>query len=296
MQCKSPFSCRGRCTRERELGGTEEKLQCFCDNSCDMLQDCCADFDQFCSLTEISAQDTKTTDDNGLWECFYSKPSSDIGVWMISSCPRNWTQADIKEHCSKRLLPSYVNLTDNAPVIDRKGKTYKNHYCVQCHGLNLNEFIFYHFQFGCDVPVTKQYKKTGISKFLSSFCDRPFWRPPKGSKRRYCLLPALNASCSNSSVSATVQQKCLNGPLRVVHASSVVFRRRFFNPYCALCSNVKVIECGPLQVGGIGQLAKSFSFVIAQASHHRTSRQSLKTPAASVFGCVPRPPICIGLS
>ena len=40
MLCESYwFSCRGRCTQERELGGTEERLQCFCDHSCEMFQD-----------------------------------------------------------------------------------------------------------------------------------------------------------------------------------------------------------------------------------------------------------------
>ena len=68
-----------------------------------MFQDCCADFDHVCSLFEISAQDTKTNDDIGLWECVYSNLLRDIGVCMISSCPSNWTQAVNKEHCSKRL-------------------------------------------------------------------------------------------------------------------------------------------------------------------------------------------------
>ena len=50
LQCKDTWlSCRGRCTQDRELGGTEERLQCFCDLSCELFQDCCADFDQYCS-------------------------------------------------------------------------------------------------------------------------------------------------------------------------------------------------------------------------------------------------------
>ena len=33
LHCQSYwFSCRGRCTQERKLGGTEQRLQCFCDS------------------------------------------------------------------------------------------------------------------------------------------------------------------------------------------------------------------------------------------------------------------------
>ena len=126
MDCKSYwFSCSGRCTQERELGGTEERLQCFCDSSCEFFKDCCADFDQYCSSSGISLQGTVNPDDSGLWECVssYNSFNKVAGVWMISSCPRKWNQIDIQERCNKELLPSFDNFKDNVPVIDRTGKT-----------------------------------------------------------------------------------------------------------------------------------------------------------------------------
>ncbi|KAJ7371538.1 hypothetical protein OS493_024878 [Desmophyllum pertusum] len=267
MQCESYwFSCRGRCTHERELGGTEERRQCFCDNSCEFFQDCCADFDQFCFSFGTSPQDTKNPDHNGLWECVSTSSSFNKarGVWMISVCPRNWNQTDIKERCHKNTVLSYDNLKEALPVIDRNGNTYKNHHCAQCHGLNLNDLIFYNFKFGCDIPVPNESKRNEILKFLSTFCERPSWQPPTGQKRRYCHSISSNLYCDDSSLPAKVQQKCFNGSLRLVYEKEAFNPRIFFNPFCALCSFVKNIGCGPgpFRPIGLPPLMKPFSLVM----------------------------------
>ena len=267
LHCKSYwFSCRGRCTQERELGGTEQRLQCFCDSSCEFFRDCCADFDQYCSSSGISVRGATNLDDGGLWECVssYNSFTKVAGVWMISSCPRNWTQIDIKESCSKDLPPSYDNFKDNLPVIDRTGKTYKNRYCAQCHGFNATELKFYNFQIGCDIPVPKEYKRKEILSFLSTFCDRPYWRPPEGAARRYCHRVEPNHYCSDIFLPPKVQQKCVNGTLRLVHQAAGFERKTFFNPYCALCSFVKNFTCGPgpYPFSGDRALAKPFSLVL----------------------------------
>ncbi|KAJ7371541.1 hypothetical protein OS493_024881 [Desmophyllum pertusum] len=269
MHCESYwFSCRGRCTQERELGGTEERLQCFCDNSCEIFRDCCADFDQYCSLSGISAQQTKNPD-NGLWQCTKNKFLDDvIGVWMISVCPRNWSHDEIKERCSKYASLSYDNHKDTLPVIDRKGITYKNHYCAQCHGVDLKDLVFYSLQFTCDVPAPKANNRQDRLKFLFTFCNLFFWQPPKGATRRYCHYIKQNDYCFDNSLPTEVQQKCINGSLRVVYLKSIIkgFKgANFFNPYCALCSKVKSVVCGPGPFKlprRITPLAKPFSLVM----------------------------------
>ena len=282
LYCQSYWlSCRGRCTQERKLGGTEQRLQCFCDRSCEFFRDCCADFDQFCSSSGISPQGTANPDGSGLWECVssYNSFTKVAGVWMISSCPRNVTQVDIKENCSKDLLPSFDNFKDNVPVIDRTGKTYKNRYCAQCHGFNLTELKFYNFQLDCDVPVPKEYKRKEILSFLSTFCDRPFWKPPEGATRRYCHSLEPNNYCSDISLPSKVQQKCLNGSLRLVYQTAGFELKTFFNPYCALCSFVKNFTCGPgpYPSSTDGNLAKPFSLVLNldfSKEEHRGSETS----------------------
>lgn len=267
LHCQSSwFSCRGRCTQERKLGGTEERLQCFCDSSCEFFRDCCADFDQYCSSSGMSKQGTANPDDIGLWECVssYNSFAKVAGVWMISSCPRNWALVDIKAKCSKDLLPSFDNFKDNVPVIDRTGKTYKNRYCAQCHGFNVTELKFYNFQLDCDVPVPKKYKRKEILSFLFNFCHRPFWRPPKGATRRYCHRVVPNHYCRDTSLPSNVQKKCLSGSLRLVYQTAGLERQTFFNPYCALCSYVKNFTCGPgpYPSSTDGSLAKPFSLVL----------------------------------
>lgn len=265
MHCDSFwFSCRGRCTQERELGGTEERLQCFCDNSCEFFRDCCADFDQHCSSSGLSTQETKLPD-NGFWECVENDHLADvIGVWAISFCPRNWTRADIEKLCRESAILSYETHKDTLPVIDLKGFTYKNHYCAQCHDLDLKDLTYYNLKFSCDVPAPKGDKGSETLKFLFTFCHLFYWQPPAGASRRYCHRVSSNDNCSDDSLPEKVQQKCVNGSLRVVYEKNTATPKNFFNPYCALCSGVQDIECGP----GISKdiryppLAKPFSLVM----------------------------------
>ncbi|XP_078361264.1 uncharacterized protein LOC144645559 [Oculina patagonica] len=240
------FSCRGRCTRERELGGTEERLQCFCDSSCEMFQDCCADFDQFCSSSGTASKESKNPDYEQ-WKCVESESLTEaLGVWMIASCPSNWTEEDIDYRCiSNPVTLSHNNHKDNLPVIDRKGNTYKNHYCAQCHGLNLNGLLFYNLQFNCDVTAPKDYQSDQILKFLFTFCDKVSWQSPEDAARRYCHRLVPKDECSDCFPPTKVQQKCLAGPLRVVYVNDITMQQNFFNPYCALAINATNFVCGP---------------------------------------------------
>lgn len=270
MHCESYwFSCRGRCTQERDLGGTEERLQCFCDSSCEFFKDCCADFDQYCSSYGISTRDAKNLDDSGQWECVTSSISfaKVDGVWMISSCPKNWTQADIEERCGKSAFLSYENIAaDNIPVIDREGNTYKNLYCAQCHGVNSTDLAFYNFKCDCDVPLPKEHKRKEILKLLSTFCDNPLWRPPIGARRRYCHYISPNYNCFDTSIPLKVRQKCLEGSVRLVYEKHGhgYQKRTFSNPYCALCSEVQNLTCGPGPYPSVidPYLAKPFSLLM----------------------------------
>ena len=272
MHCDSYWlSCRGRCTRERELGGTEERLQCFCDSSCGMFQDCCADFDQFCS-SSTSPQKTTKPDlhfTSELWRCVEIHWLAEArGMWMISACPRNWTEESIEERCLNSAITSYDNYKDSLPVIDRKGNTYKNHYCAQCHGSNLLYLTFYNLKFNCDVPAPKGIQSNQLLKFLFTFCENVFWQPPEGVARRYCHRLWPRNDFLESSLPETLHQKCLNGSSRLVYASETLLHQdsaNFFNPYCAFLSDAKQIRCGPgssKPLDDAGTLPKPFSLVM----------------------------------
>ena len=260
MQCEGYwFSCRGRCTKKRELGGTEERLQCFCDANCELFQDCCADFDLYCSSSEIPAQERPN---EWPWKCVEDHYLSKfLGVWMISSCPRNWILADTRERCGKFTGLSYYSRKDSLPVIDQKGNTYKNHYCAHCHGIALSELTFYNVQFKCDLPVPKNYERNEILKFLFAYCSKYFWKPPEGAVRRYChkILPTY--ICLNWPPTK-VKQKCHDVPARLVYAED---SQNYLNPYCAFCSLKQNVTCGPgKSKSGIWdpQPAKPFSLVM----------------------------------
>ena len=166
-----------------------------------------------------------------------------LGVWMIASCPSNWTEEDIDDRCTSNPMGlSYDSLKDNLPVIDRKGNTYKNHYCAQCRGLNLRDLLFYNLQFNCDVPAPKDYQRNQILKFLFTFCDKVYWQPPEGAARRYCHSLSPRDECSDCPPSK-VQQKCLTAPFRIAYDTTM--RQNFANPYSALISNGRNVKCGP---------------------------------------------------
>ena len=165
---------------------------------------------------------------------------------MISFCPANWTEADTKEKCETFRKLSYDNRKDSLSVIDQKGNTYKNHYCARCHGIMLKELTFYNIQFKCDLPVPKQYKGNEVLKFLFAICAEYFWQPPEGVTRRYCHRIESKKSCLFTLPPTKVQEKCLNGPLRLVYPEvSSQFSQNYFNPYCALCISKPNVTCGP---------------------------------------------------
>ena len=76
-----------------------------------------------------------------------------------------------------------------------------------------------------------------------------------------------------------MQQKCVNGSLRLVYQNAGFVQKTFFNPYCALCSFIKNFTCGPGPdpFNGEGALAKPFSLVLdldSSEDDHRGSENS----------------------
>ena len=150
IQCQSfLFSRRGRCIDKRDLGVFTEVVQCFCEPTCELFQDCCADLDRFCTASGKSNQDSTYPDE--LWRCIEGGHMRGTkGIWMVSSCPTNWTGYDIKERCMKHSYLSYNKHKTQIPVIDKQGNTYKNHFCAQCNGLVSSDLISYNLEFECD--------------------------------------------------------------------------------------------------------------------------------------------------
>ena len=264
MHCEDYWlSCRGRCTLTRNLGITVERLQCFCDVSCEMFQDCCADFDQYCSLSGISTEPAVSEKEQ--WECIRGYALNQAyGVWMISSCPTIWTDAVTKERCGKTgVIFSEINYKDRLPVVDQNGTTYNNYHCAQCHGRTLSELTFYNLEFGCNIPIPNAHSKNEILNFLFYSCGPPDWFPPENIARRYCHSISSRKFCSDDSVPTKVKQKCLNGSLRIVYKGGAD-PKNFFNPYCGLCSFANNVSCGPgpFKAGSDVSLARPFSLVM----------------------------------
>ena len=128
--------------------------------------------------------------------------------------------------------------------MDHAGNTYKNRYCAQCHGLNLDDLNFYNLLFNCHVPAPSGYQSNDILQFLFAVCDKAYWKTPEGTARRYCYRPT--DGCTECGFPPTkMQQKCLTGSIRLVYVNDTGIQQNFINPYCALINNAKNIGCGP---------------------------------------------------
>ena len=181
------------------------------------------------------------------------------GVWMISSCPTNWTQNDVKDRCSRYLDISYDNHRDVLPVVDRRNNTYKNHFCAQCHGLKLDEITFYDLNFSCLVAIPEDYNATQVLRFLFAYCSKLLWQPPTGFPRRYCYSFPTERHCSQV-FPPEVAAKCFQGPVRVVY--DLRSQRNFLNSFCAQCNGATRLQCGPGDALDDGDITPAMPFSI----------------------------------
>lgn len=245
MTCHSDSSCTGKCSTERNPGPTNEDIYCFCDEHCMVFQDCCADYKQAC--LPIRHQNLSGSLDAELWQCNNNAGSVEgaKGVWMISACPGNWTRDEIAINCTENVQHLSGDCQNFAPVTDKRGNTYKNHFCALCHGVQANTSQSYDGQMVKNVNnVTKSTYNTSRSMPIN--CSHVKWKPPLGVPRRYCLELIKNELCLNNASRLQDHSDCLSRPPGIVKDMNIK-SKMYFNRYCALCAGVALnsIACVP---------------------------------------------------
>ena len=251
LSCQDKTSCVGKCRTERDPGPSNENIKCFCDEHCMVFRDCCADYVQYC--LPIMRQNSTRYLNPELWKCNNNGGTVPFakGVWMISTCPANWTHDEIAKNCTRTEPEMSVDCQGYfAPLTDEKNNTYKNRFCALCHGVEDNTSRFYEMQSRRYVSSIGQ-NNISSSRSVVMDCSKVIWKPPSGVSRRYCLDLTRNASCMNTSSAPEAQSDCLSKPPGIVtdrHGS----KKLYFNRHCALCAGVALdhIVCGPMKIPG----------------------------------------------
>ena len=248
------LSCKNRCTKERDLGQTNDlNFSCYCDKYCETFIDCCYDYNQRCKNNSVSGHPSKLplvgnmksnieSNSDRYFKCISLPNGNNLdgtnGIWMIADCPNHLRNTTARRHCIAYYSLSYRNYKNEIPVITKDGKTYKNRFCSLCHGVSDDQLSYYALKFLCNVLPPKIYNKENTRKFLTSFCSIS-WKPNSGDQRRYCYSDIIT-KCSRAAP-RNLRKGCHNGLPGIVFSQKR--RTKFKNVYCALCHSATPTVC-----------------------------------------------------
>ena len=232
IQCSKELSCRNRCTKKQSLGqraNLDLEGRCYCDSDCEMFQDCCADYDDHCSATNMTSRASPDVQ----WKCVSQGgrdfPNKEIsGIWMISSCPKSWRDDQVRSACLQFPDSAGRGYEGPVPVTATSGATFKNRFCAQCNGFGSGEITYYDLFYKKERP------------------DKLYWHPHGSIQRRYCLQ--LNSSCRLPNISRDIQERCEEGTFRIVRDDNkyrVYFKNRFCMQWSLGNDQSRKWDCGP---------------------------------------------------
>ncbi|KAK3700068.1 hypothetical protein QZH41_004362 [Actinostola sp. cb2023] len=273
ITCTSPLlSCQGRCLQRRDPGGGKKEMRCSCDPYCSYFKDCCYDYVKYCLSGNPVAHDITSKIPDEHWSCR-------TGIWMVTSCPKSWTNQDVSKSCSTVTKMTHENYADVLPVTTSDNKTYANRFCAQCHGYHENQMEFYQLDFKCPVSPASDGTLKEKMKFIFENCHRSPIVPNIGISRRYCDIWSIS-KCGHLS-SIETRAKCVNGSYGLVYTKQM--RITFKNVYCAMCNGwdltTSKFQCGPgpgppTEKGDFGIAAKPFSLVLDIGKHSLQQTQA----------------------
>ena len=242
------FSCKKHAKKITYPVKKDARDFCYCDNFCQVMQDCCYDYDSYNKTNELSASEVNST-----WSCM--KFGENLPVWMKVNCSKTWTKSDIATRCHN--APQTLNsstYTDFIPVVGADNITYRNQFCAVCN--NQNEFDFWDLDI--NVYPTGVSTVSELMDFLVGYYGKAVngivvakekWHP-----RRYCLEPV--STCVNGHEDIEVVNECLFGKVGIVQDSNYV---QYKNKACALCNKTsEKVKCGPQFKGTAGGFIPAF--------------------------------------
>ena len=222
-------SCSNRCSNRTRFASSQSRIvpHCHCDSSCnDIFMDCCSDYTRHCR-DNVRVETEPVYLSRSYFRCvtnilFSINTSFNIpGVWMISRCPKEWSNDFVRENChepsTKRKNRTYDLFV---PVFSPANQlTYRNQYCALCHNLVDYELWGLVFSIQSDVKTFQGVK------------------PRDYIPLRYCFIPSVVKTCPGLIRSA--HERCANGSVKIVTTCSAQGKKYYKNRACASCHGVK---------------------------------------------------------
>ena len=104
---------------------------------------------------------------NERWACVQDgHGNKTVGIWMITSFPKQWPADLTKKKCEQSYSLSAENYNDMIPVSDKRGVNYKNRHCAKCAEANASEIMSFELDINRMVTPPQHYSRAEALRFL----------------------------------------------------------------------------------------------------------------------------------
>ena len=202
--------------------------------------DCCSDYTRHCR-DNVKVETEPVYLSRSYFRCvtnilFSITPCFNISaVWMISRCPKEWSNDFVRENChepSTKLNNRTYDLF--VPVFSPANRlTYRNQYCALCH--NVVDYELWSLVFS---SLSIQPDVKNLTRFLAQHGGSFQGVKPKDHRPlRYCFFPSVVKTCPGLNRSA--HERCANGSVEIVTTCCDQGKKYYKNRACASCHGVK---------------------------------------------------------
>ena len=238
-------SCEQResCDKMRHSFVSNMLKNCYCDDQCQLYNDCCEDFQPSDPAKTYERLPRSTFSCRLVDGVTLDEGTVPIGldtVYVVDKCPKEYTDDYFISQCERG---ERNDMFANIPVNGRtSGIFYKNYFCAVCHGVT--DISFASINIGCinsfemDVEGEGFTVESSMETLLSDYnnnCTLMF----SDYTVRYCKKDVISR-CHNHWKDKRVKKKCKSGT-----KYRYGFQKIFKNEFCAQCNyvNVTYLDC-----------------------------------------------------
>ena len=212
---------------------TFPETNCYCDELCYLMEDCCENIATFVpDRPNYRFDKSQFSCDRviGLMKDVYQT----YGVLLVSMCSVDWTDNTTKSLCEEGTNYFGDEIHLRTPVSDSNQIMYTNMYCAYCN--YEYDIKFWIPEFNCSMVADIKEVR------YSSSCKINFNQPSLEYDKRLCSLDRsmLISDCGYDN-DPTLISNCTYGPFNTVYDYSYG-GNMYRNKYCAMCNGINVSE------------------------------------------------------
>ncbi|KAL3853860.1 hypothetical protein ACJMK2_013159 [Sinanodonta woodiana] len=227
--CNSTYSC---------IGNSSLPRNCFCDEICRHLEDCCLD-----NRNASNSFTSQPLPPKYVFSCLNIPEVNDgFPFLIVNKCPLNWDGLQVQKMCEE---PRQINLMERIYVTDiYTGVHFRNTYCALCN--SVNNYLFWKSEVKCK----KNFNPDNII-ISNKDCSLRFFPPGPIIKYRACRQNDIIDSChkADTVTNNSVVSMCSNGGYALVYEGMHAYK----NIHCASCNAAEksALLCQPKLVSSI---------------------------------------------